>query len=245
MSEQSDRWIKRFKPRSVARRRLFCFPYAGSGASVFRTWWRHVPEETEVVGVQLPGREDRLRQPALRRMEPLVEAIADVVRPMCDLPFVLFGHSMGGLIAFELARHFRRAALPLPTCLAVSGRRAPQLADPLPPMPDMPDGPFVEELQRRYGAIPDAIARDPEIRAIFLPTIRADLELVNTYVHSPEPPLDCPISAFGGTEDAIEPDELAAWQVHTTSTFRLNMLPGDHLFINSQAESLLHTLTTP
>jgi medium-chain acyl-[acyl-carrier-protein] hydrolase len=219
--------------------RLFCFPYAGGGASVFSTWWRHVSDEVELLAVQLPGREDHYRQPPLRRMSPLVEALLPQVTPLCDVPFGLLGHSMGGLIAFELARRLRRSGHPLPACLAVSGRRAPQLPDPLPPIPNLPDEEFVEELQRRYRAVPEVIARDPQLRAIFLPTVRADLELVDTYVYSPEPPLDCPILAFGGTEDAVAPDELAAWQAHTKSTFRVQMLPGNHFFINTQARSLL------
>ena len=225
-TRQPDPWIKCFRPSPAVRLRILCFPHAGGGASLFSTWWRHVSEEVELLAVQLPGREDHFRRPPLRRMLPLVEILAGKVTPWCDVPFGFFGHSMGGLIAFELARRLRRSGHPLPACLAVSGRRAPQLPDPLPPIPDLPDEEFVEELQRRYRAVPEVIARDPDLRAIFPPTLRADLELVDTYVCSPEPPLDCPILAFGGTDDAVAQDELAAWQVHTNLTFRAQMLPG-------------------
>jgi len=238
-AEKAQRWLRCFHPRPEARLRLFCFPYAGRGASLFRTWAEHVPPDIEVVALQPPGREDRFREAALRRMAPLVDAIAGVIEPWCDRPFAYFGHSMGALIAFELARFRRRGGRPMPEWLFVSGRRAPQIPDPEPPIPELPDEEFARELQRRYQGIPAPIADDPELRALFLPMVKADLELVDTYVCEPEPPLDVPISVFGGTDDAITPEELQAWQVHTTARCRVRMLPGDHFFINTGAEGIL------
>jgi len=238
MPQDMDRWIRRFHPRPQARLRLFCFPYAGRGASVFRDWGRWMPEWIEVVAVQLPGREDRFQEPARRRLPPLVEALAEVFAPFDDVPFAYLGHSMGGLLAFELARKLRDNDRALPVHLVVSGRRAPQIPDPERPIPDLPDEEFARELQRRYQGLPPMIANDPELRAFFLPMVRADLELVDTYDYRPAPPLGCPISVFGGTGDAIAEEELAAWQEHTTAACRVAMLPGDHFFINTQGESL-------
>jgi surfactin synthase thioesterase subunit len=238
MHQPHDPWLRRFHPRSDPRLRLFCFPYAGRGASVYRDWGRWMPAHIEVVAVQLPGREDRFREPAHRRLPPLVDELGDAVARLEDLPFAYMGHSMGGLLAFELARKLRDAGRPTPTHLFVSGRRAPHIADPEPPIPDLPDEEFARELQRRYQGLPPMIADDPELRAFFLPMVRADLELVDTYDHRAAPPLGCPISAFGGTEDAIAEEELAAWQEHTTAACRVEMLPGDHFFINTQGESL-------
>jgi surfactin synthase thioesterase subunit len=142
-------------------------------------------------------------------------------------------------VAFELARHFRRSGAALPGHLFVSGRQAPHLPDPVPRIPDLSDEQFIRELQRCYGGVPDAIARDPQIRSVFLPTIRADLELVYTYVHEPGPPLPCGISVFGGTQDNLSRADLEGWQSHTAGEFRLHLLEGDHFFVTSQTEAVL------
>jgi len=242
-SMRQNCWIKCYQPRPAARLRLFCFPYAGGGASTFHTWSRHLPEQVEVAAVQLPGREDRFREQPFHCLAPLVRTLAPVVAERCDIPFACFGHSMGGLIAFELTRHLRQTGAPIPDCLFLSGRRAPDQPDPLPPIPDLPDDQFVRELRQRYGGFPDAIASDPQLRSLFLPMIRADLELVNSYVYRPEPPLDCPIAVYGGLSDPIARNCLEAWQAQTTAAFRLQMLPGGHFFINSDTAALLRSVS--
>jgi surfactin synthase thioesterase subunit len=238
-----DRWIKRYKPRPEARSRLFCFPFAGGAASVFGTWWRKLPEWIEVAAVQLPGREDRFREQPLRSVTAVVQKLAPVVSEYNDIPFACFGHSMGGLIAYELARHLRQTGGPMPVGLFISGRWAPDQPDPLPELAELPDDEFVRELQRRYGGFPDMIANDPRLRSLFLPVIRADLELVNSHVHRPGPPLDCPIAVYGGLSDSITRHSLEAWQAQTTGTFHVDMLPGDHFFISTNTEALLRLVS--
>ncbi len=235
----ANRSIKRFHPRPRARLRLFCFPWAGVGASAFFAWSRDLPGEIEVVSVQYPGREDRLQEPAMRRLSPLVESLLQDLAPHGDPPFAFLGHSMGALVAFELARRLVDLGAPPPGHLFVSGRQAPQLPEVREPIPDLPDAEFVDELQRRYGGVPDAIVRDPEVRRFFLPTIRADLELVDTYVHQPGPPLACGVSVFGGREDRVSRAELEAWQAQATGGFRLHLLPGGHFFITTQTETII------
>ncbi len=238
MTQDRKLWLKCYHPRPAARMRLFCFPYAGRGASVFRDWGRYLPEDIEVLALQLPGREDRFREPAHHRMEPLVEELAAVVAASDDLPSAYFGHSMGGLLAFELIRKHRSDNRPGPIHLFISGRQAPHIPDAEPPIPNLPDEEFARELQRRYQGMPQAIADDPELRAFFLPMVRADLDVVANYAYSPGPLLGCPITVFGGSEDNIAEEELAAWQTHTIAACRVHMFPGDHFFINARGEDL-------
>jgi len=235
--------LKCFHPRPGARLRLFCFPWAGVGASAFYSWLTHLPGEVELTAIQYPGREDRLGETPLRRLSPLLELLIRDLTTYCDRPFAFFGHSMGALVAFELTRELMRAGLPAPGHLFVSGRQAPQLPEPRAPILDLPDAEFIAELQQRYGGVPEAIARDPELSAIFLPAIRADLELVYAYAYEPGPALDCGISAFGGTEDRIGREHLEGWRLQTSGPFRLHLLSGDHFFLTARTEEVVRRVT--
>jgi medium-chain acyl-[acyl-carrier-protein] hydrolase len=230
---KTNAWVIFPKPNPEARLRLFCFPYAGGGASIFRTWPSDLPAAIEVCAIQLPGRENRLREQAFTHLTPLVETLAQVLRPYLSLPFAFFGHSMGTLIGFELAREFRRQRLPSPLHLLVSGRRAPQLLDDEPPIHDLPEPEFVAELRRLSGT-PEAVLQNAELMQLLIPVLRSDFAINETYTYTPEEPLGCPISAFGGTEDEeTTQEDLAAWREQTRVSFRLQMFPGDHFFLNS------------
>jgi len=175
-------------------------------------------------------------------LKPLVEAIADAFSPVLDKPFTFFGHSMGGLISFELARYLRREGGPQPVHLFVSGLRAPQLPDSDPPFHDMPEPEFLKELRRLRGT-PDELFDHPEMIQIITPVLRADFSVCQTYVYTPEPPLDCPITAFGGVTDPETSDgRLLAWQEQTTSSFTMQMFPGDHFFVNTERAQVLWVL---
>lgn len=233
-------WLIRPEPRPQAELRLFCLPYAGAGAAAYRPWLAHLPPTVELLIVQLPGRESRLREQPFTHMQPLIEAVAPAVVPLLDRPYLLFGHSMGALIAFELARALRRRGAPAPSCLAVSGRRAPQLPDPDPPLHKLDDAWFVAAMVRRYNGIPKLILDDPELLRLFLPTMRADLTLIETYAYTPEPPLDCPIVAFGGRSDGrASLPELEAWGAQTLQPLGARQLPGDHFYLQGARAELL------
>ena len=224
-------WITYAKPNPKASLRLFCLPYAGAGTSIFRTWPNHLPPDIEVCLVQLPGREMRLIEPPFTQLLPLVQTLAQQLLPYLDRPFALFGHSVGALISFELTCQLRRQNYPNPVHLFVSGRRAPQILDPDPPISQLPDAEFVEEL-RRYNGTPEAVLQNAELMQLFLPVLRADLGINETYVCTNEAPVDCPISAFGGLQDTrVSRDLLAAWQEQTNSSFTLRMFPGEHFFL--------------
>jgi surfactin synthase thioesterase subunit len=224
-----------FRSRSApqARFRLFCFPYAGSGASVFREWTGGLPPDIAVVGIQLPGREERLVEQPFTSVNEVVRKLADALKPHADLPFAFFGHSMGALIGFELARHLRRTGAMCPTHLFVSGHRAPSVPDTGAPVHRLPDAALIEELRVLNGT-PKEILENTEIMRIVLPAIRADFQICETYRYEIQEPLSCPISVFGGLQDRkVRNGDLPAWRNETQGQFRLRMFPGDHYFIRS------------
>lgn len=233
-------WLVEPQPQPNATLRLFCFPYAGGGAAAFVPWRRLLPPTVALHVVQLPGRESRLREPAYRRMTPLVDALAPVLAPLLDRPYAFFGHSMGALVAFESARALRRRGAPLPVSLMVSGRRAPQLPDRASPLHPLDDAAFVQAMIQRYNGIPRLILDEPELMEIFLPILRADVELFESYVADDEAPLATPIVAFGGESDPHATlDELRAWQEQSSAGFRLRSFPGDHFYLQPQREALV------
>lgn len=236
-------WVRCPRPSDRARARLFCLPYGGGGAAIFREWPRDLWPEIEVWHVQLPGREARHREPLLTRMDALVTPLADSMMPHLDPPYAIFGHSMGALIGFELARCLRRAGAPDPIYLFVSARRAPHVQDPRPPLHNLPDPDLVEQLCRRYNGMPQAVLESPDLMRLFVPVIRADLTLTETYSYAPEEPLACPISAFGGLDDgAVTRDDLAAWGDQTRESFTLRMLSGGHFFLQTLRPRLLSAI---
>jgi medium-chain acyl-[acyl-carrier-protein] hydrolase len=215
-----------------------CLPYAGGGASIFRGWQDRLPADVEVLAVELPGRESRMREVSFTRLRPLVDILGRVLEPVLDRPIALFGHSMGALIAFELARTLRRAGRSIQR-LFVAGHQAPHAREVETPLHKLPDDAFKSELVRLGGTTQEVIS-EPELMEIFLPVLRADFALVETYVYTPEPPLSCPISAFGGLADTTVPRaRLQAWQDQGDAEFRVRMFPGNHFFVHSQREALL------
>jgi medium-chain acyl-[acyl-carrier-protein] hydrolase len=235
-------WITFPKPNPAARLRLFCFPYAGGGASIYRTWANTLPPEIEVYPVQPPGRETRLRDQAFTRFPPLIESLTKAIEPHLNMPFVFFGHSMGALTCFELTRQLRRQGRPLPLHLFASGHRAPQIAHDEDPIYHLPEEEFIQEVRSLNGT-PDQVLQNEELMRLMLPLLRADFELCNTYAHDQEEPLPCPITAYGGLQDPdITRENLAAWGEQTSGQFTLRMFPGDHFYLHSSRALLLQTL---
>jgi acyl transferase domain-containing protein/surfactin synthase thioesterase subunit len=246
MNSASDdpSWIVRFQPRFEAKLRLFCFPYAGAGASIFRSWAEALPPEIEVCALQFPGREDRLGETPFTRFAPLVQAIVPMIQPHLDIPFAFFGHSVGALVSFELVRELRRQGCPSPSHLFVSALRAPQLLDMNLPIHRLPEPQFIEALQRLKGT-PEGILQNAELMKLLSPTIRADLAIAENYIYSAQDPLPCAITAFGGQEDSIVGlEELADWKAQTSSSFRLQMFPGDHFFLHQDRADLLEAIAS-
>lgn len=234
--DPSDSWWMVPSPKPHASLRLFCFPYAGASAFAFRSWIEWVPPRVEVYAIQLPGRGARFRRQLHTNVRDLVEELGPALLPMLDRRFVFFGHSLGSIIGFELARWLRRHERIAPAHLVVSGRRAPQIADSTPPTHTRPDDEFVASLRKLNGT-PEEVLAAPELLRHMLPILRADCQMGETYDYVNETPLACPLTAFGGRDDEESADgRLEAWREQTVGHFAAHWCDGGHFFLHSSQE---------
>ncbi len=226
-----------------ARLNLICFPYAGGGAQIFNSWQTGlITGEIQVYGVQYPGRGSRVREQAFTDSKSLVEAFVPHLLPVLHKPFVLFGHSMGAIIAFELARRLESEHGLRPEHLIVSGRRAPQMPMTGRVTYNLPDAEFTEELRRLNGT-PREVLDHPETMQLMIGIIRADFTLTQTYKYVPGPQLTCPVSVFGGLEDTdVSRAQLEGWCEQTSNGCSLRMFEGDHFFIQTNQAAVLKTI---
>jgi myxalamid-type polyketide synthase MxaE and MxaD/epothilone polyketide synthase D len=238
----SGAWLPAASLRTDAHLRLICLPHAGAGASTYRPWRNELPPEVQLCAVQLPGREDRLAEPAIDDARLLVRGLMGGLRPFLDRPFALFGHSMGGLLAFELACALRRSGLPLPVRLFVSAHRAPCLPAEPSEVHRLPPAEFRAEL-RQLGGTRQTVLEHEEMMAIAEPILRSDFKLCETYRYEPVDPLNVPLSVFGGTADGkVAESALHPWQQHSSLPIRLRMLDGGHLFVQESRPQLVSAL---
>ncbi|WP_329034363.1 alpha/beta fold hydrolase [Streptomyces sp. NBC_00178] len=236
---RADGWITRPRPRTAPAVRLFCLPYAGGAASAYARWPASFGADVEVCGIEPPGRQSRFGEQPFTRMDLLVDALATAIEPELGLPYALFGHSMGSLVAFELARELRRRGITGPRVLFVSGGTAPQSRQAGPRVHDRTDAIVIDRM-RSLGGLSEEILAETELLKLLLPTIRADFELLDTYAYRPGPPLACPVVAFSGTEDqAVPASRVEPWREQTSAAFTHHALPGGHFFLRSAQESLL------
>ena len=234
-------WLVRRKPNPRASERLFCLPYAGGSAAIFRTWGERLPASVETIPVQLPGRGARMAEAPLTEMHELVRALAHALGPHLDLPFAFFGHSMGAMLSLELARLLRKQTGIEPAHLFVSGCRALQLPDPYRVTYDLPEPEFLEEVRRLNGT-PAEVFEHPELLNFVLPLLRADFKVCQTYRYTEDLPLRCPVTVFGGTEDKTTRAQLEAWAAQTRSTCTVRTFPGDHFFLHKAEPQLLEII---
>ncbi len=222
--------------------RLLCFPYAGGSEAFYQTWQQYVPESIEVLPIQLPGRGARINEPLFTRLPALVLALSQSLADALEPPFALFGHSMGGLIAFELARRLRRECRPLPVHLFISAKCCPSLTEEA-IATELSDSQLIEVL-RRYEGTPAEVLDNPELMRLLLPVLRADMEICKTYLCEPELPLECPMTVFGGLEDHRSGRAcLEGWRNHTTGPFTLRMFPAGHFFVKIWEKSVVEIIS--
>ena len=220
--------------------RLFCLPHAGAGTSAYNLWKRFLPATIEVCPIQIPGRESRLSEACVTDCTTLIESITLALTAHLDKPYAIFGHSMGALLALDLAQSLRAHGLRSPSHLFVSGRNATHVPMKHGSIHKMEDEDFLAALATRYGGLPQEILDTPELLELYLPILRADLTLLETHRYQPLGPLDCPVSAFCGKDDAnVSVAGLEAWGEHTSSTFETKWFDGGHFYLSGPSRATL------
>jgi medium-chain acyl-[acyl-carrier-protein] hydrolase len=247
LAPPGERWFRRAQVSSPSVR-LFCFPFAGGKARVFREWVDWCRPDVEVVAVELPGRGANSHSPLIDRMNTMIERLIPALDPLLDTEFAFFGHSMGALIAFELARALQAKGRKCPSHLFVSGMRPPHLKGQY-EIHNLPDRQLIEAL-RVLNGIPAEITGDTSMVEVFLPLLRADLRLAENYRYTRGPALRCPITVFSGIQDITTPvQHQQEWRRHTRASCAVRCLEGDHFFIqqsaHAMAASILKSLNKP
>ncbi len=235
----NQQWFSVLKSTTNARLRLYCFPYAGAGHTVFQHWQQYLSPEIELALVKLPGRGARYNEPAATELESLIAAFAESLSIDPAIPFAFFGHSMGALLAVETCHWLNRHNRPLPIALLASGRSAPIYHNDRPVLSQLPPDQFADVIKDLNG-MPQEIADDPELLDFFLPIIRADFELCERYQYQAQATLDLPIIAISGDKDPYVPlAELKAWQNETSRLYEEWIYPGDHFYLFQHEATLL------
>ncbi|MFJ9634690.1 thioesterase domain-containing protein [Streptomyces sp. NPDC101175] len=211
---------------------MFCLPYAGKGASLYRQWWEGSDRRIEFVPVQLPGRENRFRDSLIYDLHELVDSLAADIAPYTDRPYALFGYCMGAAIAFELEHRLADLTGRRAQHLVVAGGSAPHRQQAVPSARQRTDEELMTEL-RRLGGTPQAALDDERLLSLALPMLRADWCVADGYSYRPRPALDVPITVLGSTGDPeVAADELWEWERHTNADTRVHVFPGDHFFVD-------------
>lgn len=231
---RANGWVRIPVPRPAARLRLLCFHPAGGGPSMFRGWPAGLPEDIEVLAVQLPGREARLSEACLTTYRSAIEQLGAALRPYLDRPYALFGHSMGALLAYGVAVTAGRHGERRPTRLLVSGCPGPGSVPAEPGRADRPDEELIADL-RSMGGTPEGVFADRDLLDLILPTLRADFALCDSYRRPDGPRLDCPVSVFGGEDDTVRPEDLQRWSGATHGSTTVRTFPGGHFFLTEQS----------
>ncbi|MCP2261573.1 pyochelin biosynthetic protein PchC [Streptoalloteichus tenebrarius] len=233
-----DLWFRRHSTPTRPTRRLVCFPHAGGAASAYRGWSRWLPPDVELLAVRYPGREDRLAEPCVGRMEELADAVAAALSSFRDLPLAFFGHSLGASLAHEVALRLERGHGTVLDRLFVSARRAPHRLEP----DDLylrSDAEVVAEL-RALDPVRSAVLDDPGLRELVLPAIRGDYEIVGTYRPGRAEPVRCPVVGYAGADDPkAPPAEVAEWAAVAPAGFATRVFPGGHFYLVDQERAVV------
>lgn len=232
-------WITLSNVRRSPKFRLFCFHHAGGNSQAFRTWHEELPTSVQVGAIELPGHGLRFSEPLMDRWQPVVAGIVEHLVPLLDVPYVFFGHSMGALLAFETARTIQKVGLPGPRTLFVSGRGAPHSPRKRPPIHALPEAEFLQALREYQGCPPEVLA-SRELLDLFVPILRADFAIGETYEFSPGAMLDHPIHVLiGRNDEMVDTDGLARWNELTRTEAIHHSFPGGHFYLQEERHHIL------
>jgi medium-chain acyl-[acyl-carrier-protein] hydrolase len=232
----APQWLVRLPGDAGAEVRLICIPHAGGGPATFHPWCRSLRPHIEVFAAQLPGRESRLREAPLRTLHEIVEPLTAAVAAVADRPLVVFGHSLGAVLAYEVVHRLSRGSHIDAAALIVSGRPAPHLPSRAPRLAHLPPREIVFRIAKMYGNIPEALLQEPEFVTMLGRVLQSDLEVLEQYHRLDAEPLSCAIAAYGGDDDdLVSRSELESWREHARGSFRCVQMPGDHFYFKTPA----------
>ncbi|WP_143870278.1 thioesterase II family protein [Catenovulum sediminis] len=236
-------WLTLASQTPNAQATLFCLPYAGGSSAIFHPWRALLKDNIDLALVQLPGRGARFSEPAINDIELLSEQLFAAIRPHFSKPYFIFGHSMGGMLAYELVKRIEQAHLPMPQQLILSATRPPQVA-----YQDktyhLPQAEFVEKLKTLNGT-PDEILQNKELMALLLPMLKADFELAENFYQPNPTKIHCPTHVLCGTQDTRVPKKmLSKWSEVIAANCQFSEIPGGHLFLETATEALLRVINT-
>ncbi|MBL1082484.1 thioesterase [Streptomyces actinomycinicus] len=241
LTEHDRLWIRRYHPRPDAAARLVCLPHAGGSASFYHRVSAGMPPFVDVLAVQYPGRQDRRGEPCAASIGELAEQVTSVLLPWTDRPLLLFGHSMGATLGFEVARRLQRDHGVVPRALFASARRAPSC--PRDESVHLRDDDGLVAEMRLLSGTDSAILDDEELIRMALPAIRADYRAAETYVYEPGPNLRCPVVGLVGDDDPkVTVDEARAWSRHTDASFGFHVFKGGHFYLTAHQDAVLGLL---
>lgn len=234
-------WLIR-KSEAHRKIRLFCFCYAGGNSSIFLSWQEKINPAIEICAIQLPGRGKRFLDPLINSIPELIAELAPVVSENSDLPFSFFGHSLGGLIAYELCHYLVERKLKQPSQLFVSGCDAPRYRSKDKNIHTLPHEEFVASL-KKYNGTPSEIFSYPELLNTLLPTIRSDFFMAETYSYTSRNRLLLPINVFAGLQDDYDsPEQVTGWKEETSNACDIQWFKGDHFFINTATDQVIEQI---
>ncbi|WP_051359385.1 thioesterase II family protein [Paucisalibacillus globulus] len=239
-----SKMIKTFRPNNESICRMFCFPFAGGSASFYGEWSTILSRHgIEVCAIQLPGREDRIYETLLTNVDELASEVVEAMADYQDKPFVFFGHSMGTLICFEVARKLRAMNRREASILFISSGKAPQIS-PRRILHDLPKDDFLRKI-KELGGTPDIIIENRDLSELYLPILRADFTLIETYQYVDSTPFQTKIVGYGGKMDKeVRYEDIVAWERHSHKPLPIKIYDGDHFYLRPYKESLLADIVT-